>query len=86
MKISKDKNWQVFLPALPRVFHLGGECGYHAKKHNCNINGIKTTVLGLIGRWKHLLFPKTLRVTTLMKKFPSNFKGNFYTYLKNRNY
>lgn len=75
MKISKDQNWQVFLPALPRVFHLGGECGYHAKKHNCNISGVKSTYAGMVDRWKHLLFPKTMRVANLNKKFPTNFKA-----------
>lgn len=75
MKISKSQNWQVYLPSLPRVFHLGGECGYHAKKHNCDIRQVKQMVTQVIDKWKHLLFPEQLPVRNLAKKFPTAFKG-----------
>ena len=80
MKVSKGSDWQVFIPTRPRVFHLGGDCGYHAKKQTCNIEATKTTVKNLIHSWSSNLFPASLHVSTIKKNFPTSFKGGSGNY------
>ena len=60
---------------MPRVFHLGGECGYHAKKHNCDVNHVTNSVHAMISKWESQLHPNSLRLAPMNKAFPKNFKG-----------
>ena len=32
MRVSQNQDWKVIYPKFPRVYHLGGECGYHTKE------------------------------------------------------
>ena len=79
MRITQNQEWTVIYPKFPRVYHLGGECGYHTKKHTCNTEQMMQKLTSAINRRKQLLYPRPQSLTkTLMKsRFPSKFKGTF---------
>jgi len=76
MKTSIGKNWQVIYPQFARVYHLGGECGYHTKTHTCNHKAVLSSLKSNLELRKNLLFPASkLKKVTVGAKFPTKFKG-----------
>jgi len=75
MKVSQGKNWRVIYSIFPRVFHMGGECGYHTKLHTCNFNAVQKSLDDQLTTRKHLYFPKNVKFTNIGGRFPVKFKG-----------
>lgn len=75
MKVSQGQNWKVIYPLLPRVYHMGGECGYHTKLHTCDYHKVQKTLDDALDTRKHLYFPKSLKYTNIGGSFPKKFKG-----------
>lgn len=75
MKGHLGKNWRVIYPTFPRVYHMGGECGYHTKLHTCNFNAVQKSLDDQLTTRKHLYFPENLKFTNIGGKFPIKFKG-----------
>ena len=75
MKGHLGKNWRVIYPTFPRVYHMGGECGYHTKLHTCNFNAVQKSLDDQLATRKHLYFPENLKFTNIGGKFPIKFKG-----------
>jgi alpha-1,6-mannosyl-glycoprotein beta-1,2-N-acetylglucosaminyltransferase len=76
MKISQNKNWKVIYPQFARVYHLGGECGYHTRTHTCNHQAVLNNLNSNLEIRKSLLFPNSkLKTATVAAKFPTKFKG-----------
>ena len=75
LKVVLGKNWRVIYPTFPRVFHMGGECGYHTKLHTCNFNAVQKSLDDQLATRKNLYFPDNLKFTNVGGKFPVKFKG-----------
>ena len=59
-----------------RVYHLGGECGYHTKTHTCNHKAVLSSLKSNLELRNNLLFPASkLKKVTVGAKFPTKFKG-----------
>ncbi|CBY42871.1 unnamed protein product, partial [Oikopleura dioica] len=71
MSLAVEQQWRVLFPVMPRIYHLGGDCGYHSKSHSCNLQAAQEFVRKTISSSNALLFQKLTRVSnTGPTKYP----------------
>ena len=58
MALAVEQKWKVIFPVMPRIYHMGGDCGYHSKSHSCNLTGALEFVEKTLSSSKELLFSK----------------------------